>query len=589
MADPTNGGNQSKSQPKELSMEIRLLIALVLMLAVLFGTPYFFKAARITPPQAPPERSGETKPAAAPASPPVTPAPAPPAQAAPAAATKTAAKTPAAPRPSGVAAQSEQEVVIDTDMFRVAFTNRGAVVKSWVLKKYKDSLRRPLDLVNPNGAVKAGAPLSVISKNQAAASTANGALFAVKKSEDGLGVEFEFSNTRTTVKKILRFQKSGFLASLSSELTDSGVPVPHLLAWRGGFGDLAVPNIGTMERVTYYDGAANKLLTNEAKVAKDGPVSISGSFHFAGVEDNYFAALFLPSGSGALEVETFSDSVPPPGANAEIAFVGVAVGGEGQNRLSLFVGPKDLDILKQVNPRLTTVVDFGWLSFLAQPLFLMVHWLNDAYVHNYGWSIIIATIVINMALLPLKFSSLKSMKKMQMLQPQINAINEKYKNIGMRDPRKQQQNQDVMALYQKNGVNPLGGCIPLLLQMPLLFAFYKVFTIAIEMRQASWLWVTDLSQAETLAVRILPIAFIGSQFFLSKMTPPTGGDPAQQKVMQYMPLFMGVMFYGVSSGLMLYWVTGNLVAIAQQWFFNRTMTPADLAPAAASGKKQGKK
>ncbi len=591
MADPTNGGNQSKgpNQPKELSMEIRLLIALVLMLAVLFGTPYFFKAAKIMPPQAPPERSVETKPAAA--SPQAAPAPAPQAAAAPAvASSKPAAKTPAAaPPPSGVAAQSEEEVVIDTDTFRVTFTNRGAVAKSWVLKKYKDSLRRPLDLVNPNAASKTGFPLSIISKNQAAASTSNGGLFVVKKSEDGLGVDFEFSNTRTTVKRSLRFQKSGFLVSLSSELTDSGVPVPHLLAWRGGFGDLAVPNIGTMERVTYFDGAANKLITNEAKAAKDGPVSISGSFHFAGVEDNYFAALFLPAGSGALEVETFSDSVPPPGAKDEIAFVGVAVGGEGQNRLSLFVGPKDLDILKQVNPRLTTVVDFGWLSFLAQPLFLMVHWLNDAYVHNYGWSIIIATIFINMALLPLKFSSLKSMKKMQMLQPQINAINAKYKDIGMRDPRKQQQNQDVMALYQKHGVNPLGGCIPLVLQMPLLFAFYKVFTIAIEMRQANWLWVTDLSQAETLAIRILPIAFIGSQFFLSKMTPPTGGDPAQQKVMQYMPLFMGVMFYGVSSGLMLYWVTGNLVAIAQQWFFNRTMTPADLAPAAASGKKQGKK
>jgi YidC/Oxa1 family membrane protein insertase len=146
-----------------------------------------------------------------------------------------------------------------------------------------------------------------------------------------------------------------------------------------------------------------------------------------------------------------------------------------------------------------------------------------------------------------------------------------------------------MALYQRNGVNPLGGCIPLVLQMPLLFAFYKVFTIAIEMRQASWLWVSDLSQAETLAIRVLPIAFIASQFVLSKMTPATGGDPAQQKVMQYMPLFMGVMFYGMSSGLMLYWVTGNLVAIAQQWFFNRTMTPADLALPAASGKRQGKK
>ena len=142
----------------------------------------------------------------------------------------------------------------------------------------------------------------------------------------------------------------------------------------------------------------------------------------------------------------------------------------------------------------------------------------------------------------------------------------------MRDPRKAEQNQEVMDLYKKHGVNPLGaGCMPLVLQIPFFFAFYKVLSVSIEMRGANWLWVSDLSQPETLAIRILPLMMIGTQFFLQKMTPHPGADPAQQKMMMFMPLVLGFMFYGVSSGLVLYWLTSNLVGIAQQWFINRSM------------------
>jgi YidC/Oxa1 family membrane protein insertase len=208
-------------------------------------------------------------------------------------------------------------------------------------------------------------------------------------------------------------------------------------------------------------------------------------------------------------------------------------------------------------------------------------------VHNYGWSIILMTVFINIALFPLKITSMKSMKKMQALQPQIAAINEKYKNVGMRDPRKQEQNQEVMALYQKHGVNPLGGCLPMALQMPFLFAFYKVFAIAIEMRGANWLWIPDLSRAETLPIHLLPIAMIVSQFVQQKMTPTQpGGDPAQQKVMMFMPLMFGFMFYNQSAGLVLYWLTSNLVNIAQQWFFNRTAVAAGAAQSVQVVKKK---
>lgn len=216
-----------------------------------------------------------------------------------------------------------------------------------------------------------------------------------------------------------------------------------------------------------------------------------------------------------------------------------------------------------------------------------MNWVNDNLAHNYGWAIVIVTVVINFLMLPLRYTSMKSMKKMQSLQPQIKAINEKYKGIGLRDPRKAEQNQEVMALYKQHGVNPTGGCFPMLLQIPFFFAFYKVLTVAIELRGASWLWVTDLSQPEHLPIRILPITMIITQFIQQKMTPSTMGDPTQQRIMMMMPLMLGFMFYGVSSGLVLYWLTGNVIGIAQQWFFNKTM--ATPAPVAAESKVVSKR
>jgi YidC/Oxa1 family membrane protein insertase len=191
------------------------------------------------------------------------------------------------------------------------------------------------------------------------------------------------------------------------------------------------------------------------------------------------------------------------------------------------------------------------------------------------YKVLSVTIAINTVLFPLRISSMKSSKKMQALQPQIAAINAKYKNLSLRDPKKTEQNQEMMDLYKRHGVNPVGGCLPMALQMPFFFAFYKVLSVAIEMRGANWLWVGDLSQPETLAIRALPVLLIVTQFLQQKMTPSPGMDPAQQKMMMIMPLALGYMFYFASSGLVLYWLTSNVVGIAQQVILNRsTATPA---------------
>ncbi len=356
--------------------------------------------------------------------------------------------------------------------------------------------------------------------------------------------------------------------------------MPHLLAWRGGFGDSALPNSAVLQHSIHYDLAQSKLITQDAKSAKNGPVPASGSYSFAGIEDNYFAAAFLPEGNGSVDTMTFGDSVPTAINPKEELHVGAAVGGAGRNEYSVFIGPKDVDILRQVNPKLEQIVDWGWFALLAKPLFLAVHYVSERWVHNYGWSIIVVTIAINFILLPLRMANMKSMKKMQRAQPEVAKIKEKYKNIGLRDPRKQQENEEVMALYKKHGANPMGGCVPMLLQIPFFIAFYKVLSVSIEVRHASWLWVSDLSTPEQLAIRILPIAMIATQFIMQKMTPAAGVDPAQQRMMMLMPLMMGFFFYNLSSGLVLYYLTGNLVSIGQQWFFNKTITPADVAPAA---------
>jgi YidC/Oxa1 family membrane protein insertase len=568
---------------KELSMELRLLIAFILMGAVLFTTPYLYKAVS---PQAPVKNAATAAQTPSPAS--QAPAAKPEATPAAAPAPKPAAAAPAAPLPASATRQHpEPPVVIETDLYKVTFSNHGATVRSWILKGYKGNDNKPLELTNPAAPLEF--PFSLFFPGLKPQTNVNWAYFTQKPDADGLGVAYEFSDGHVRVRKSFRFQKKIHLTHVTSEVTLDGKPVPHLLQWRGGFGDLTVGSPAANQKTIHFDLDANKLSEQTVSAAKNGPAASKGNFSFAGLADTYFTAVFLPEGGAGVEAVTFSDHAPTPLEKKPESMIGAAVGGAGTNQYTLFVGPKDLHLLQRVSPKLEQVVNFGWLAFLAKPLFLMVNWFNNSVVHNYGWAIVIVTIFINFALFPLKISSMKSMRKMQALQPQIAAINDKYKNVGLRDPRKAEQNQEVMELYKKHGVNPMGGCMPMLLQIPFFFAFYTVFTVAAEMRGASWLWVTDLSQPEHLAIKILPITMIASQFWMQKMTPQANTDPAQQRMMMMMPLVFGFMFYNFPSGLVLYYLTSNLVSIGQQWFFNHTSVAAEAARSVQVKKKNGRK
>jgi YidC/Oxa1 family membrane protein insertase len=550
---------------KELSMEVRLLIAFVLMGLVLLVSQYFIK-----PAPAP----TATKAGAAKSAQPVTPAEV----EKPDAVIPSPQKQKTAETLGAVQASGEEIIPVDTDVYHVVFSNRGAVVLSWVLKDYRDHSNKPLELVYQPGMGRVPPPFSIDVKGQTLATDSNKALFKTERSGDGLEVSFEFSDGRALTKKSFRFTQKSYLVGVTSEVTQNGTAIPHQLTWRGGFGDPTVRNPESVQHALYYDLANSKLKSIAFGDAKNGPVSASGQFSFVGIEDSYFTAVFLPGDKPSIEQTTFADAVPNADGKDEKR-VGVGVGGDGLNSLSLFVGPKDTDLLSKVNPKLSQVVDWGFFGVIAKPLFLVLNWTSDHLVHNYGWAIVLVTLAINMLLFPLKITSMKSSKKMQALQPQIKAINDKYKGISMKDPRKTEQNQEVMDLYKKNGVNPVGGCLPMLLQLPFLWAFYKVLGVAIEMRGSHWLWVSDLSQPESLAIHLLPLLLVATQFLMQRMTPQPGVDPAQAKMMMFMPLMFGYMFYFASAGLVLYWLTGNVVGIVQQWLLNKTMpAPAVTAP-----------
>ncbi len=494
-----------------------------------------------------------------------------------------AAKAPVASEASArvEAAAAEQTFIVETDNYLVSLSNRGAVVTSWTLKKYKNESGGPLELVNQAAAAEAGYPLSTVVRENPPPADPNKALFLVETPTTTtpghfaapISLTFRWSNGGTDARKTIRFDRRSYLVEIDSVLTHKGEAVPHLLAWRGGFGDAAVADAPTKLSTFYFDDAKRKLVRLDRDAAKNGPVLNAGNYLFAGVQDGYFAAAFMPADKGrSLQLETTRFETAAPGQSKKQFVAGAAVGAAGDNKLIAYVGPKSLDQLRAARTELAQLLDFGFFGFIAYPLFLILIWTHRWV--SLGWAIVLVTVVINFALFPLKLKSMKSMKKMQKLQPLIKSINEKYKSMSMRDPRRQQQNKEVMEVYSRYGVNPMGGCLPMLLQLPFFFAFYTVLTVAIEMRHASWLWVRDLSAPEHLAVRILPILMIATQFWYQKMTPSTMGDPAQQKMMQFMPLIMGFFFYGLSSGLVLYWLTGNLVGVAQQWFINRLPEPA---------------
>jgi YidC/Oxa1 family membrane protein insertase len=483
-------------------------------------------------------------------------------------------------------ASAEAETVVENDVYRIVFTNRGGQAKSWVLKKFTDEQGRPLDLVNP-ACVQFGLPLGLYSYDPTLRQQLNSALY-VSNAQATLAapgeITFEYAEGDVRVRKSFSFGTS-YVIGIETVVTQGGKTVQAFPMWPPGFGDQETGPAYAAGRIDYL---ANDKVERLAAKKVSGGNTIRGPFSWAGPQDQYFGALFLPDNPATAVMVTFHEAVnlpkdpnkPDPNATVRYDVLGAAVGdGSGVTRERLFVGPKSLDVLEsvrsntapgQVNgPDLRNVVDFGFFSFIARPLFLWLRWTQEHIASNWGVSIIILTVIINLALLPLRITSMKSALKMQKLQPQMKAIQDKYKKLPMRDPKRQEMNAELAELYKREGANPAGGCLPLVIQMPFLFAFYSMLGNAIELRHAHFLWLHDLSSPDKMFV--LPVLIVITTYLVQKMTPNAGMDPQQQKMMTLMmPLMIGFFSYSLASGLSLYWTVGNLIAIGQQYIMNNT-------------------
>jgi YidC/Oxa1 family membrane protein insertase len=521
------------------------------------------------------------------------------AQAQPASATPAATIEPVVAAPAkGVTKQasSEAETVVENDLYRITFTNKGAQVKSWILKKFdNDAQNGPLDLVNSTAAEKYGYPLSLWTYDEGLRDQLRKALYVASregKQTSPTTISFEYADQDLAVRKTFSFDDS-YVVTVETSVTSKGSAVAALPAWPSGFGSQTTPAFYASAFIDYQfnkDIVRLPIRCGFSLFSKctdiSGGKTISGPFHWAGPVDQYFAAVFIPDDPNAAAMVTLRNSLsvardPQKADSKEVVNVdvlGAAVGNlHGPTAERIFVGPKELEVLQKIpvpgvsgaDNDLNGLVDFGFFGIIAKFLFLWLKWTYHHMVPNWGWAIVLQTFIISLALLPLKVTQMKSMLKMQRVAPQIKAIQEKYKKYSLRDPRKAPMNEEISALYKKEGVNPAGGCLPMLIQLPFLWAFYKMLSIALDLRHAHWLWIHDLSAADP--IYLLPIAMVISSLIMSKMTPQAGMDPAQQKMMTVMmPLMMGFIFFRLPAGLNLYYSVVNLIGIAQQAVMNRT-------------------
>jgi YidC/Oxa1 family membrane protein insertase len=566
-------------QKDKFTPELRILVASLLSMGVILVWAKYFGP---KPPAQLPQTNRPVQSAPATPGPAATP-PAVAASQAPATPAKIAPATPVSVTPKS--ASQESTIVIENSLYRVEISNRGAVVKSWQLKNYKDDAKpqRVLDVVHPDASQQTGGwPFSVVLDDEQLQNAANGGLFQVSTSESTVhapaDLDFAWSDGHLEVTKHFRFDHT-YVVHVDTAVKLDGRPLTAGLGWLGGFGDLTVTNPAPIETVSTYYSEGGKITNFLHKkldgLDKWGPGVWQGGKDFVGIEDRYFTVAFLPpNGAAPAALETrywkMGRMVQVNGQETVEPVPEVAVATPAQPlALRVYVGPKDYDDLKKMNPPLHGLINFTWLEFIAEPLFHGLKWLHN-YIPNWGWAIVVLTLIINMLLFPLRISSYKTTMKMQRVAPEIKAIQEKYKKYSMRDPRKAEMNKEVMAIYSREGINPVGGCFQMFLQMPVWFGLNTALRGAIEMRHAPWLWIADLSSKDPFYA--LPLLMGLSMYLVSKMTPMTATDPQQQAMMKVMPITMAGIFMisPISSGLAVYILTSSVVGIVQQWYLNRT-------------------
>ncbi len=567
-------------------MEKRAVFALVLCGLLFLAFSYFNQ--KVQPPH--PEKPGEAKPAAqAPA-----PQPAP-------------AETPAARKPASLPSRAPapssptRTVAVDTPLYKAVFTDRGAQLTQLELKNYWEAMPfTPItgfslgpvgfEVMRYHDPKKAQTPLKELVRVPPGQELPLGLSW---QDEPLTQVSFEVSPGNLTLKPGetatlkftgvgpggLRFTKT-YTFHADTYRIDLAVSVsnPTAQPQKGNLdlfltGSHGAPKDGP-SAAWILIGSLNGALDKNLKDIKVGslkePKAVPGKVDWAALEDGYFLTAVAPL--NAPNTQLLVKAPPDPagflGAILTTPVASLPPGQEAKLDYAVYFGPKDLDRLKAINLGLDQTVDFGWFSIMAKPMLQLLKFFNR-FFHNYGWSIIALTVLIRLIFLWPNHKSYKSMKDMQKLQPRVAELREKYKND------KEAMNRELMALYRTFKVNPLGGCLPMVLQLPVFIALYNVLAYAIEVRHATFLatlpftdivWLADLSTKDPLL--ITPI-IMGATMFIQQKMSPAPGDPTQAKMMMFLPLVFTFMFLNFASGLVLYWLVNNVLSIAQQHYTNK--------------------
>ncbi len=575
---------------------------MVVFVAVVLGLQ-LYRAKTAPPPSSTPPPAAQQMPA--------TPAASPASLATPQPAASAKSSAPSVP---SVEASAESATIVENNLYRITFSNRGAQVTSWILKDYKDLDGKPLDLIHQQAAKLYGYPLSLYTSDASIASALNQALY-VPSAKGQLtapaSLSFKYSNGGLQATKTFTFDPKTYVLHAEVAVTRAGAPVAAQLSWPGGFGDQNEDPRGNDYNYSQIDQYRNgNFSKTEAKSITAGG-SLSGPFDFAGVADPFFAAVFIPDSPDTATVTTLRNDLDvskfikrvgfgsdsPPTKPLVLPVLGAALGdSSGPIETRIFVGPKAISVLKSVRATdsrisLEPMLEFGFWGPIAKYLFLSLQAIHAHITANWsgswGWAIIVLTLFINLLIMPFRVKSMHSALKMQRIQPQMDAIKEKYKKYKVTDPKRGEMNAEIMQLQKDNGVSMFGGCIPQLITMPLIIAFFYMLPKVVELRLAHWFWLPNLQAPDPH--HILPIFMVLSQFLVQFYTPSPGVDPQQQKMMAFMmPLFSGYITWQYASGLALYWSVGNLIGIAQQSVMNQTSLGREMrAMAAKRARRKG--
>ena len=513
-----------------------------------------------------------------------------------------------------VADARPRDIVVESEFVRAVFASRGATLVSWRLKGYADDNGDPVDLVPPDMPPGSTSPfaLAVPGEPGITARLAD-ALFLpsadrLRLTGDPATLVFEYEDSSgLRASKSFTFQAlpgcqdrareepcepQPYLVRFAASVNTAAGALPVTMRWGPAIGGerssgsrMTFPQLpaGVLYGRIFENGLLADVDTHRAQPADLSERSTyEGQLEFVGVDNKYFLAVALP-GRGQSRV----DYSPVSAVGLEHDLVAFDLTVEpGGGDLPVFLGPKEFDVLRAVHPDLVRAIEFGFLSVIVVPLHQTLRWING-YVGNYGWSIILLTVLINVLIFPLRHKSVVSMRKMQELQPEMKAIQARYANLKATDPGKQKMNQEVMELYRKHGANPASGCLPMLATMPILIAFYRLLSVAIELRGAPFmLWITDLSVQDPLYVT--PIV-MGATMVFQQRLQPSSAEPMQQKMLMLMPVVFTFMFLYAPSGLVVYWLTSNVIGIGQQLLTNRIAGPPKIHKVRPPAERQVRK